>query len=67
VGVAHRREEWRRRGVRAVEGPLLIHLLQDMRWGGFRSPEPEAAVAVVCEDGVAGELDGESEGRRDLV
>jgi hypothetical protein len=35
--------------------------------GGFGSPEPEAAVAVVCGDGVAGELDGGSEGRRDLV
>jgi hypothetical protein len=35
--------------------------------GGPGSPGPEAAVAVVCEDGVAGELDGGSEGRRDLV
>jgi hypothetical protein len=35
--------------------------------GGFGSPEPEAAVAVVSGDGIAGELDGGSEGRRDLV
>jgi hypothetical protein len=35
--------------------------------GGFGSPELEAARAVVCEDGVTGELDGGCEGRRDLV